>query len=231
MSDNLSTTVRPAPSRPSGRLSPRARALLACGVVAGPIYVLVGLTEALTRRGFDLAHDDLSLLSNGPLGWIHISLFVLTGVLVVLGAVGMAEALGGLRATRAPALIGVFGAGLVGAGVFVADPMGSFPPGTPPGRPAHVSLHGTGHFVTAALGFLGLLIACALFARHFRRDHERGLAGYSAGTGVVFLTAFVGIASGSTATPVVIGFWIGVILAFTWLSVVCARLRRGDVRN
>ena len=231
MSDNLSTTVRPTPSRPYGRPTPRARALLACGAVAGPIYVLVGLTEALTRRGFDLAHDDLSLLSNGPLGWTHISLFVLTGVLVVLGAVGMAEALGGMRATKAPALIGVFGAGLVGAGVFVADPMGSFPPGTPPGRPAHVSLHGTGHFITAALGFLGLLIACALFARYFSRNHERGLARYSALTGVVFLAAFIGIASGSTATPVVLGFWIGVIVAFTWLSVLCFRLRLGKVQS
>jgi hypothetical protein len=195
--------------------------------VAGPLYVLVGLTEALTRSGFDLAHDDLSLLSNGPLGWIHISLFLITGVLVVLGAVGMADALGGLSTTKAPAWIGVFGAGLIGAGIFVADPMGGFPPGTPPGRPAHVSLHGTGHFVTAALGFLGLLIACGLFARHFSRNHERGLARYSALTGVVFLAAFVGIASGSTATPVVLGFWIGVIVAFTWLGVLCTGLRRG----
>ena len=231
MSDNLSTPVRPAPSRAPRRPAPRARALLACGALAGPIYVLVGLTEAVTRRGFDLAHDDLSLLSNGPFGWIHISLFVLTGVLVVLGALGMAQALGGLRATRAPALLGLFGAGLIGAGAFVADPMGGFPPGTAPGRPAHVTLHGTGHFVTAAIGFLGLLIACGLFARHFGRDGELGLARYSAVTGVLFLAAFVGIASGSTATPVVLGFWIGVIVAFAWLSVVCARLRRGDVRN
>src|SRR4051794_37435661 len=143
----------------------------------------------------------------------------------------MAEARGGLRITRAPALIGVFGVGLLGAGVFVADPMGGFPPGTPPGRPAHVTLHGTGHFVTAAIGFLGLLIACALFARHFRRSGERSLARSSASTGVVFLAAFVGIASGSTAAPVVVGFWIGVIVAFAWLSVLCVRLRRGDVRN
>ena len=193
--------------------------------------MLVGLIEALTRRGFDLAHDDLSLLSNGPLGWIHITLFLLTGALVVLGAMGMVEALGRPRTTRAPAFVGLFGAGLIGAGVFVADPMGGFPPGAPAGRPAHVSLHGTGHFVTAAIGFLGLLIACALFARHFARTGERGLARYSALTGVVFLAAFVGVASGSTATPVVLGFWIGVVVAFTWLSVVCIRLRRGDVRH
>ena len=231
MSDDLATTMLPATSPPTGRLSPRARVLLSCGAVAGPLYVLGGLAEATTRRGFDLAHDDLSLLSNGPLGWIHITLFLLTGFLVILGAVGMAEALRGPRTTKAPAFVGLFGAGLIGAGIFVADPMGGFPPGTPLGRPVHVSLHGTGHLLTAAVGFMGLLMACGLFARHFSRSHEHGLAGYSAFTGLAFFAAFVGIASGSTAAPVVIGFWIGVILVFTWLSVLCVRLRRGTVRN
>jgi hypothetical protein len=202
-----------------------------CGAAAGPLYVIVGLTEAVTRRGFDLAHQDLSLLSNGPLGWIHISLFLVTGLLVILGAAGLHTALrGSARPTRAPVPIGVFGAGLIGAGAFVADPMGGFPPGTPPGMPNHVTLHGTGHFVAAAVGFLGLVVACAVFARHFSRTHERGWAIYSALTGVAFLGAFVGIASGSTSAPVVIGFWMGVILAFTWLSLLCLRFRRGNVR-
>ena len=34
--------------------SARTRALLACGVVGGPLYVTVTLVEALTRDGFDL---------------------------------------------------------------------------------------------------------------------------------------------------------------------------------
>ena len=179
--------------------------------------------EALTRRGFDLAHADLSLLSNGPsagstspCSWSPASWSS--------SAPWAGRRPGQPRTTRAPAFIGVFGAGLIGAGLFVADPMGGFPPGAPAGRPAHVTLHGTGHFVTAAIGFLGLLIACALFARHFSRSGERGLARSSALAGVVFLAAFVGVASGSTAAPVVVGFWIGVIVAFTWLTVLCIRL-------
>ena len=38
-------------------------------MVAGPCYLVAGLVQALTRRGFDRAHDDLSLLANGSLGW------------------------------------------------------------------------------------------------------------------------------------------------------------------
>ena len=233
MADHLATTrhapAAPAPTAGRGRPVPaRTRVLLRCGAAAGPLYVVVGLIEGLTRRGFDLTHQDLSLLSNGPLGWIHITLFLTTGVLVLLGAVGMRAALRG--PTRAPVLIGVFGAGLIGAGVFVADPMGGFPPGTPPGTPSHVTLHGTGHFVTAAIGFIGLLVACAMFARHFARAHERGWAIYTALTGIAFLAAFVGIASGSTAAPVVIGFWIAVVLAFSWLSLLCERFLRGHIQ-
>ena len=49
----------------------RTRALLCCGVLAGPIYIVVGLVQALTREGFDLTRHDLSLLANGRLGWIQ----------------------------------------------------------------------------------------------------------------------------------------------------------------
>jgi hypothetical protein len=42
------------------------RSLLGYGVLAGPVYVVVGLAQALTRDGYDLARHDLSLLANGP---------------------------------------------------------------------------------------------------------------------------------------------------------------------
>ena len=57
------------------------RALLFCGVVAGPLYVIVGAIEMLTRPGFDVTRHDLSLMSNGDWGWVHSSLLILTGLL------------------------------------------------------------------------------------------------------------------------------------------------------
>jgi Protein of unknown function (DUF998) len=63
--------------------------LLAAGVVAGPIYVVVGLAEAFTREGFDLTRHSLSLLASGRLGWIHSALLVTTGVLTIAGALGL----------------------------------------------------------------------------------------------------------------------------------------------
>ena len=42
----------------------------ACGVVAGPLYVMVTLAQALTRDGFDLRQHRFSWLTAGDLGWI-----------------------------------------------------------------------------------------------------------------------------------------------------------------
>jgi hypothetical protein len=44
------------------------KALLTGGVVAGPLFIMVGLLQAFTREGFDLRRHPLSLLSNGDLG-------------------------------------------------------------------------------------------------------------------------------------------------------------------
>ena len=61
MPDITAPTSRSRP--PSASLpDSTSRRLLLCGAAAGPLYVGVGLVEALTRTGFDLAHQDLSLL-------------------------------------------------------------------------------------------------------------------------------------------------------------------------
>ena len=201
----------------------RIRALLLAGAVAGPLYLVVGLIEAFTRPGFDIRRHDLSLLANGDLGWIHMADLIVTGLLVVAGAVGMRGALASGRGrTWGPLLLGVYGIGLIGAGFFVADPALGFPPGTP--ADAHnVSWHGLMHFVSGGVGFLSLIAGCFVFARRFAGRRERGWAAYSIVTGVVFLLAFAGIATGSGNGWTILGFWIGVVLAFSWITAMALR--------
>jgi hypothetical protein len=201
------------------------RALLTAGVAAGPVYVGVGLIHALSRPGFDLSRHSLSLLSNGSLGWIHILTLVVSGVLTVAGALGMRRALrGGRGGTWAPLLVGIYGLGLIGAGAFVADPAMGFPPGTPATANA-VSWHGLLHFISGAVGFLALIAACFVFARRFAGLGQRGWAVWSAATGVIFLAAFFGIASGSGTAWINLGFGAAVVLAWAWVSAVSARLK------
>ncbi|HEV2415151.1 MAG TPA: DUF998 domain-containing protein [Candidatus Dormibacteraeota bacterium] len=201
------------------------RSLLGYGVLAGPVYVVAALVQGMARPGFDLLHDDVSLLSNGNLGWIQIANFILTGVFVIAAAAGMARALNG-RSTWGPRLLAVFGAGLIAAGIFVADPMNGFPVGTPAGHPVSVSWHGMLHIAAAGIGFLCLVAACIVLARMFGREGRRSWMAYSLVTGVVFLLAFAGVASGSTSAAVVIGFWVGVVIAFSWIAAVSIDLYR-----
>jgi Protein of unknown function (DUF998) len=200
------------------------RALLICGLIAGPFYIVVGLIQALTRPGFDIMRHDLSLLANGDLGWIQITNLVLTGLLVIAGAVGMRQALpAGRGRTWGPILLGVYGLGLIGAGFFTADPAFGFPPGTP--ADAHtISWHGLLHFICGGVGFLALIAACFVMARRFASRGQRGWAAYSIATGVIFFAAFAGIATGSGQSWSVIGFWIGVVFAWAWISAMAVKL-------
>ena len=184
----------------------------------------MGLIQALTRPEFNLIRHDLSLLSNGDLGWIQITNLVLTGLLVGVFAVGMRQALyAGRGRTWGPILLGIYGLGLIGAGFFTADPAFGFPPGTPVDAHA-MSWHGLLHFICGGVGFLALIAACFVFARRFASQRQRGWAVYSLATGVIFFAAFVGIAMGSGQSWSVIGFWIGVVVAWAWISALAVKL-------
>jgi hypothetical membrane protein len=214
-------TMTTAPSRTS------VNTLLTCGIVAGPLYVAVVAIQMLTRDGYDITRHAASLLSNGELGWIQITNFVVTGLLTIAAAIGMRQALraerGGRGSTWGPRLIGAYGVSLIGAGMFVADPAFGFPAGTPAGAPTTISWHGALHFIVGGVGFLALIAACFVFARRFSAVGQRGWAVFSVLTGVVFFAAFAGIASG--ASSLTIPFAVAVVLAWAWVSALAARLR------
>jgi Protein of unknown function (DUF998) len=203
------------------------KSLLGYSVLAGPFYVLVVLVQAFTRPGFDLAHDDASLLSNGALGWVQIANFVITGLMVIAFAAGVRRTLhGGFAAAWGPRLLALFGLGLIGAGLFVADPMNGFPASTPAGHAAALSLHGALHIACAAIGFLGLVAACFVLGRRLSSEGRVQLAGFSRATGAIFLAGFVAIASGSSSGIVVGAFWLGLIVAWGWVGSLAVHLYR-----
>jgi hypothetical protein len=194
------------------------RSLLGYGIVAGPAYVLVGLAQAVTREGFDLGKHSWSLLANGELGWIQIANFIAAGLMTVAAAIGVRRSLPTGTARRwAPPLLITYGVSLVGAGLFRADPAQGFPVGAP-GIPA-LSWHGILHLVIGGVGFSCLIAACLALATHFAREGRRALAWFSRITGVVFLTGFAGIASGSHG-PTTAAFLVAVVTVWAWLTTV-----------
>ena len=196
--------------------------LLRCGVVAGPLYLAVGLMQALLRDGFDFARHPLSVLANGPGGWIQTANFALTGLMVIAAAAGIKRALG--RGSQALAIfLGAYGAAIMVAAIFPADPVDGFPPGTPEGFPTSISTTGLLHFAAGGLGFACLTISGFVAAWTLLRRKMLLLAALSLVSG---LTVAVGFFGGMMLPIGIIGIWIAVVVGWIWLSVVSLRLLR-----
>ena len=201
-----------------------ARSLLRYGVLAGPFYLVVGLIQALVRDGFDLMRHPLSLLANGPGGWVQTANFVLTGLMVIAAAVGFRRLLGP-KARAMGWFLGAFGAAMLVAAVFPADPVDGFPPGTPEGYPTSISTSGLVHFVAGALGFVSLAVSCFFAARAMQRRNERSLAWLSLLSGLAVLLGFFG---GPVLLPsvsaVTLGIWFSVVVGWAWLFILSLHL-------
>ncbi|MGW6916000.1 DUF998 domain-containing protein [Kitasatospora sp. NPDC054939] len=208
-----STTTAVTPSRQA------TRTLLAAGGLAGPLFLTVGVAQGLTREGFDFSRNALSQLSQGDLGWIQQASFLLTGGLLIAGAVGVRRALaGGPGGTWAPRLLALFGVSFLVSGVFAADAGAGFPAGTPEGAAGTMSAHGAVHMAAGTVGYLAL---CALFlvlARHFAASRRRGWAVACRVLPVAVLAGF----AGSSAT--VLAFTLGAGLGLAAISAVTSRL-------
>ncbi|MEU9320459.1 DUF998 domain-containing protein [Streptomyces sp. NPDC048295] len=216
MTQTISAPLTAGPPASTGRTT---RALLAAGVAVGPLFLGAGLIQGLTREGFDFTRNAISQLSLGDLGWIQVTGFLLTGVLAVVGAIGMRQALrdapGGVWAPR---LVAVFGASFLLAGVFTADPGAGFPAGAPEGPATSMSAHGVVHMLSAGVGFLALSAAFIVLARLFAARRLRGWAIACRLVPVGVLAGFAGSSAGALA------FTAGAGLGLLWLTAVSARL-------
>jgi hypothetical protein len=196
--------------------------LLVAGVLAGPIYIIVGIAQILIREGFDVNRHPLSFMSLGNLGWIQITNFIVTGLLVIAGAIGLHRvAQADKRLRRGALLLGIYGLGVLGGGLFVPDPALGFPPGTPNTYPDTMSWHGLLHFIFGEIGFLALIAASFVYARYFAVNGFRGWAMFSTLTGGIFLFAIivsVVTAAGDSAAWGLLALYVAVALAWIWLT-------------
>ena len=198
------------------------RRLLACGVVAGPLFLVVALAQAFTRDGFDLSRHPISLLSLGDLGWIQIANFVVTGLLYVACALGMRRALHGPGSTWGPILVAVNGIGLIMGGVFVADPGAGFPPGAPPGPPEQFSWHGVLHNVAPVLAFNAMIVGLVVFARRFAALGQRGWLAAC----ITTVVALVGLTWWPDLDGISVRLVVACAVLFGFVAALAVRIRR-----
>src|SRR4051794_6741199 len=106
--------------------------LLTCGAIAGPLFTIGYLVEGATRPNYNPLRYPVSSLALGDSGWTQSTSFIVTGLLTLAFAIGVRRALQPRGGSRwGPLLIGVYAIGLLGAGLFLTDPLSGYPPGTP----------------------------------------------------------------------------------------------------
>lgn len=203
------------------------RSLLGYGVIVGPIYLITGIGQGLLRDGFSFARHPLSVLANGPGGWVQTTNFAVSGLMVLAAAVGMWRVL--RPAGRATAIaLGTYGIALLAAAVFKADPMDGFPAGTPLGPPVSISPTGLGHFAAGGLGFVALAVSALLSAPVMRQRRESTWARVAVASGLTILLGFFGGFAVPALARGSIGIWIAVTVGWAWLAAVSVYLYRAS---
>src|SRR2546430_15111110 len=119
MSQTAVATAPPPP--PPSRRPPRF--LLTAGALAGPLFVGTFLVAGATRAHYNPLRHPVSSLELGNHGWVQHANFAVAGLLTLLLAAGLRRGLGrGRPSTRGPLLVGIWGLGLIAAGIFPTDP-------------------------------------------------------------------------------------------------------------
>ncbi|MEU6998239.1 DUF998 domain-containing protein [Nonomuraea sp. NPDC046570] len=210
------------------------RALLTCGVVGPPLFVVAFLVEGATRAGYDPMRHPVSALALGELWWTQTANFIVTGLLLVAFAAGLAPALRRRYEAGpwAPVLVGMMGVGLIGAGVFPTDPVSGYPAGTPMLLPVPTD-DGMLHDAFSAPVFLALPVACCVVGYRFARAGRTAWAVYSFVTAPAFLAGFVLASGGFSQSPALMPIGgllqrLTLVIGWVWLTALAAHLLRAE---
>ncbi|MGH2851571.1 MAG: DUF998 domain-containing protein, partial [Solirubrobacteraceae bacterium] len=214
---------------------PATRALLLCGVAAGPLFVSVFTAEGARRPAYRPARHPVSALSLGPRRWVQVANFAVAGTLYLAGAAGVARTPDPVLSSGLErGVLRAVGVGLLGSAAFTTDPVSGYPPGSPDALTeptTGMALHG----VAALPIFLGIPAAALAHAWRSRRSGNSALARYSAGTAVTMLASINLAGAGFGQAPRLVNlaglFQRAAIAAgFGWLTALSARALRRERR-
>jgi hypothetical protein len=198
--------------------------LLACGVLGPLLFIFMVLMEGAGRADYNALQYPLSSLALGDKGWTQEVNFLVTGILIVLFSGPLNQIyLHPENKYYGPLLIGLCGLGLIGAGIFVTDPVYGYPPSSPM-HLSQFSFHGHMHDGFSMLFFVCLPWACFLFRNRFRAEDHRRMAAYSGFSAYLMIGAFVLAAMGFKQVPVLVSYAgifqrISVFSGLTWIAV------------
>lgn len=207
-------------------ISPADRRLLTAGQLAGVLFCGVAAYGIMTRPGFDLQRHAVSNLTLGEGGWTMIAAFLISGLLTVACAIGLSHIMKEGRGRRAlPILVGLYGLGLILAGIFPPPTCCGFPAGTPEGQLPVMTPSAIVHSIAFMVAFSALIGACFVAAVRFK-----GAAALSSLTAGILMPLLVGLGMSNLIAPGV-AFFIAAIIGWFWLAIVVMQLAGQSVQT
>ena len=165
--------------------------LILCGII-GPLFLIVSyVIQERLREGYNPIMVTISALAIGPEGWVQTFTFLVAGTLIIFFGYGLFKLRSDEKFSKlAPIFIIICGIGLIGAGLFVTDPINGFPPGV------YVygegpSFYGIIHKIFAGFLFFGLPLACFAMDKYFRFKDDLKWRIYTLFTGISSLIVFL----------------------------------------
>lgn len=212
----------------TSRVSPKRTSSLALGLslwtgVVGPIlFVLVETIDGAITPGYSAMREAVSYLELGPGGWIQILNFLVTGLLLILFALGffrwMRPLMARVSRAVASALLALTGVGLVMASLFLPDPIGV----------TQHSVSGILHNVAFSTVFFPLGLACLFIgSRLWRAKGWRIHSWYGLIIGLpICLIALASLIFPQSTPPPWGGLFnrVVIIIAFAWYVLLAIRL-------
>jgi hypothetical protein len=213
------------------QVSAKAKILLIAGVIAGPLFTIAWIAEGATRANYNPLRHPVSSLALGDYGWVQSANFIVAGLLMLAFSVGLRLVLGSQKgSTLGPLLIAIWAVGLIGAGIFITDPVSGYPLGTPD-LLLNPTTHGALHDWFSLPGFIALTAACFVLGSRFAAQGERGWAFYSFVTGVLFPVGIVLASAGFSQAENLVNFGglfqrTAVTAGWIWLTLLAVYLLR-----
>lgn len=206
------------------------RLLLAAGIIAGFMVMIVSLTLAFMSKGFDISRHANSLLVLGEYGWLQTINFIVFGIFVTMAAVGARYVMKGRPGgTWAPILMAVYGIGGFIVGLAPTDPAFGFPLGTDPVFDGYgsVSLSAKIHGIAGGIAFTAIALAGFLFSRYFAslKQYFWVILSIIVGISVLVVTCYLAVNAGSNVTSFnYLPVWIVGSLVWVYISLVSLKL-------
>ncbi len=206
--------------------------LLLAGVLVAPTFIGMSLLIAVASPGFSLLPHQLSLLLTGPLGWVQMTNFIVTGLLALACALGVRRALRpGRGAVWGSIAVGAYGIFLIVAAFFHPDPQLGFPAGAPGDVPVSQSAASNLHASAFSLLALAIVAGGFIMARRFAADNERGWMMYSIVNSILIIVLVgagsVLMSSGYAGLPL---FGVALCISF-WVSAISLHIARRRIVN